>query len=232
MTPGPLILAGGAEFDDRMAPADRAWFAAKAASRPRVAVLPTANQNRPDLAAANGSAHFRSLGAEAEPLMVTTRWFANDEATLSRLDGLDFAYFAGGNPRYLAETLAGSKLWLTLAEMWRQGMGLGGSSAGAMVMCEAIFVQGLWQAGLGLIPGAVVLPHFNNRDEDSITRVRQAVTERGYMGIGIDESTALIWTPDEGWRVVGPGKAWILTAEGVTQYGDGSAPDGLPEPAR
>ena len=154
----------------------------------------------------------------------------SDDRVLNQLSKLHFAYFAGGNPLYLAETLAGSRAWQALVERWRDGMGLGGSSAGAMVLNESIFLRERWADALGLVPRTVTLPHFNRRDEAAIERARVAVTSRGFVGLGIDESTALVWTSDTGWRVAGPGSVWVLSAEGSARYARGCKPDGVPEP--
>jgi cyanophycinase len=228
--PGPLILAGGAEFDERMDEADRSWLAGRNIGVPRVGVFPTANDERPDRAGANGAAHFRRLATHAEAVMVTTRETTSDDRVLNQLTKLDFAYFAGGNPLHLAETLAGSRAWRALVERWRDGMGLGGSSAGAMVLSESIFVRESWADALCLVPRTVTLPHFNRRDEAAIERARVAVTSRGLVGLGIDESTALVWAPGAGWRVAGPGSVWVLSAEGAERYASGSKPVGIPEP--
>ena len=215
--PGPLILAGGAEFDERMAAADRAFLEATGRTKPRLAVLPTANDGRPALAAANGVAHFRSLGVDAEAVMVTTRESANDERLVAALSEVDAIYFAGGNPRYLYSVLEGSQAWQTIQQRWREGMALGGSSAGAMVLCAAIYVQGSWGGALGLVADAVALPHFDRRDAASVRQAQQAVSARGHLGLGIDESTALVWSADV-WQVAGRGRVQVLAADGVEVY--------------
>ena len=231
MTPGPLILAGGAEFDERMAAADRAWLAARRIVRPRLGLFPTANTERPDRAAANGVRHFRRLVTRPEAVMVTTRETTEDGRVLSQVPDLDYAYFAGGDPLHLAETLAGSRVWEALVRRWREGMGLGGSSAGAMVMCNSVFVRERWAAGLALVPGVVALPHFNRRDAASADRARREVSARGLVGLGIDESTALVWTPEGGWRAAGEGSVHLLSDAGVQRYDDGAAVPGVPTPA-
>src|SRR6266567_355723 len=96
--PGPLILAGGAEFDDRMAVADRIWLKLLALGMPKLGLMPTANEDRPDIAARNGARHYRRLVTEAEPLMVTTAASAADEKIIGQIESLDAVYMAGGNP--------------------------------------------------------------------------------------------------------------------------------------
>ncbi|HXH22629.1 MAG TPA: Type 1 glutamine amidotransferase-like domain-containing protein [Dehalococcoidia bacterium] len=228
---GPVILAGGAEFDERMAAADRAWLAARSIGVPRVGVFPTANDERPDRAAANGAAHFRRLATHAEPVMVTTRATTAEERVLNQISKLDFAYFAGGNPLHLAATLAGSPAWQALAGRWRAGMGLGGSSAGAMVLGERIFLRGDWADALRLLPGCVILPHFNRWEAHAVERAREALAAEGLVGLGIDESTALVWSPASGWAVAGPGMVTVLDGAGLRRYSSGQSPLGPPEPA-
>jgi cyanophycinase len=228
--PGPLILAGGAEFDERMDGADRAWLAARGIGVPRVGVFPTANDERPDRAAANGAGHFRRLATHAEPVMITTRPTSSDERILAQISKLDYAYVAGGNPLHLAATLARSPAWEAMLGRWREGMGLGGSSAGAMVLGQRIFLREQWSDALGLVPGTVTLPHFNRRDGEAIERAREAVTAAGLVGLGIDESTALVWTAGGGWVTAGEGGAWVLDAEGARRYEPGSRPKGIPDP--
>ena len=230
LNPGPLILAGGAEFDERMSDADRVWLAAGGRFRPRVGIFPTAATDRPDRAAANGVSYFRKLVTHSEPIMVTTRDTASDPRLLDQVHKLDFAYFAGGEPLYLADALAGTAAWQALVEAWQSGMGLGGSSAGAMVMCQAIYVREQWAAGLALGPGAVCLPHFTRRDEAGAQRARTAVTARGLIGLGIDESTALIWTASDGWRAAGRGRVTVLSESGVTTFDEGHV-NAVPDPA-
>jgi len=228
--PGPLILAGGAEFDGRMAPADRAWLGCLARDRPRLGLMPTANEERPGLAATNGLRHFRGLDTDGEAVMITTSFTASDPQIVAQIERLDAAYMAGGSPLHLARTLTGSPAWQVLARRWRAGMALGGSSAGAMALCERIFVQGQWADGLGIVQGAVVLPHFNNHDEASIEPTRRAMAERGLTGLGIDESTALIWHAGV-WRTAGPGRVVVFSAEGANTYRDWVTVAGLPQPA-
>ena len=227
--PGPLILAGGAEFNRRMATADRVWLGLLNRESLRLGVLPTASEHHPELAAANGVSHFSSLNIAAKATLITGPQSAADKNQIAEIEQLDAAYMAGGNPIHLADVLAGSPAWRTLESRWRQGMALGGSSAGAMVLCETIFVQNGWAEGLGLVGGAVVLPHFDNRDEAGAERAREAVSSRGLLGLGIDESTALIWHGGI-WRAAGPGRVVLLSKDGVSKYIDGQVIDGLPAP--
>lgn len=225
--PGLLVLAGGSEFEPPMARADRAWMAHLAPS-PRVLVLPTANVNHPGVAAANGALHFQGLGARPEPLLVTDRAGAASEDIVGRIESADAVYKAGGEPTYLAEVLQGSLLWDVLRRRWEEGMGLGGSSAGAMVLCQAMYLRGEWHAGLGLLEGAVVLPHFNRWDERRRQTAEGEVRARGLVGIGIDESTSL-YCHEGAWKVAGAASVTLIGSR-YAVFSDGDVVEGLPLP--
>jgi len=227
--PGALILAGGAEFDDRMAVADRIWLRLLGLGMPGLGLIPTANEDRPDVAARNGVRHFRGLVTNSESVMVTSASSAADVKIVGQIESLDAVYMAGGNPVYLARTLAGSPVWQAIERRWREGMGLGGSSAGAMALCEAIYVQERWVEGLSLVLGMVVLPHFNRRDDPAAERARQAVIARGSIGLAIDESTAAIWHSGM-WLAAGMGRVIVLSAEGAKVYQAEDEIEGLPQP--
>jgi cyanophycinase-like exopeptidase len=227
--PGPLILAGGAEFDDRMAVADRVWLRLLGLGMPRLGLLPTANEERPEMAARNGARHFRGLVTNAEPVMVTAPSSAADPKIVEQLESLDALYMAGGNPTYLARTLAGSPVWQTIERRWREGMGFGGSSAGAMAPCEAIYVQERWVDGLSLLRGLVVLPHFNRRDDAAAERARQTLTSKGFIGLGVDESTAAIWHSGT-WQAAGLGRVVVLGPDHAQVYKAVDEIKGLPGP--
>ncbi len=230
MSPGALLLAGGAEFDERMSPADRAFLERAGSANARVAVLPTAAAGEnAALAAANGVSHFRSLGAEAEAVMITDAGSAGDERMIEKLESADAVYMTGGNPLHVLSTLRGSPAWETMARRWREGAALGGSSAGAMVLCQSVFVQQQWAEGLGLVPAVVVLPHLNQRDPEWLQRARSVVAGRRLIGLGIDESTACLWA-DGAWTVAGSGGVRLLTAGGTKAYAVGDGVGGLPDP--
>jgi cyanophycinase-like exopeptidase len=100
-----------------------------------------------------------------------------------------------------------------------------------MVLCAAIYVQEQWADALGLVGDSVALPHFERRDRDASERARRAVSQRGLLGLGIDESTALVWSSADGWQVAGRGRVQVLASSGVTAHASGEAVAGLAAPA-
>ena len=211
--PGPVALVGSGEFLPVMAEFDAGLLAATGRPRPRVAILPTASW--PDGPAvfdrwvALGTEHFRSLGAEVEPVLVRDRSDADDAAHLQAIGEADVVYISGGKPGHLSATIAGTGLEAALLAAHDRGAVLAGCSAGAMVLTDRHFdlrrKKLLWPArwvdGLGLVPRASVVPHYDAWPEPiSALLVLQA--PRGSSVLGIDEETALVGR-DGSWQVHG-----------------------------
>lgn len=218
--PGLIALAGGAEFLLGMAEVDRYLLDWASGAQARVAVLPTAAaRERPELAAAHGVRHFQGLGAQAEAVMIVDRATANDAALVAPLRAASLIYLAGGSPMHLLESLENSLAWQAVREARERGAVLAGSSAGAMVLCQAMRVggslspgeQSLWRKGLGLVAGAAVIPHFKGVSSERWAQL-QAESPAGLALLGIDEQTAM----------VGEGRDWVVLGQGeVVVWRDG-----------
>src|ERR1035441_7583523 len=103
------------------------------AGRPQRAVyLPTASAEEGpqrvrywiDLA----TAHYASMGVEPVPLEVLDREDAERPELASKVAGAGLVYLSGGNPGYLANTLAGTAVWQAILEAWRLGAAIAGCS--------------------------------------------------------------------------------------------------------
>jgi cyanophycinase len=215
---GPIALVGSGEF----LPVMQAVDAALLAGRPTRAVfLPTAageeGPERVDYWLRLGAEHYRRLGAEPVPLKVLGRRDAEDEQLAAQVAGAGLVYLSGGNPGYLADTLRGTVVLEAVLAAWRAGAALAGCSAGACALTAVAddTRRGLVRPGLGVVPGLVVLPHFDRieRWRPGIVADRAARLTDGQTLIGIDEDTALT-SGDGGWRVEGRQRVWIVTPDG------------------
>ena len=83
-------------------------------------------------------------------------------------------------------------------------------------------------AGLGLVPGLAVIPHFETFGQGWVASARNALPDATL--VGLDERTAAVWTPDGVWRAMGPGRVTVIGSDGTTRTGAGGAIDGLPQP--
>jgi cyanophycinase-like exopeptidase len=205
-----VALVGGDEFRPETAEVDNYLLGRLNRTPARVAVLPTAAaRENPQLAAQNGVRHFQELDAEAIAVMVVDKPSANDAQILAQLDGVDLVYLAGGDPRYLLDTLKDSLLWQRLSAAVQEECALAGSSAGAMVLGEMMGYQGEWSEALGLLPGICALPHFEKWGTEALPLLERTSLARGLTLLGIDGATGCVgWARK--WQVVGPGAVTVI----------------------
>lgn len=225
---GPLALVGGDEFRSGNEPQDRVLVEA-AREGPAFVLATAAAEQRPDLAVRHAVEWFEALGLEVEELPATSRGLTEDPGIASRARAGRFFYLVGGNPGLIPRILGGTPVWDAMVEAWRGGAALAGSSAGAMALCDRTFLPGSggWDlaAGLGLVPDAAVVPHFDTFGASWDT----GDVDGQLTLLGLDERTAAVWH----------GGVWLSMGEGTVQVvssGDGSAfragetIEGLPQP--
>ncbi|MGH8993659.1 MAG: Type 1 glutamine amidotransferase-like domain-containing protein [Acidimicrobiia bacterium] len=227
---GPVALVGSGEFTPAMSAVDRLLLEGRS---PRVVFLPTAagpeGPERVSYWVDLGRDHYHGLGAEPVPLLVLDRPAADDPDLAARVEGAGLVYLSGGNPEYLAATLAGTRVLDAILAAWKAGAALAGCSAGACALTAAVFGAGLsWvrSPGLAVIPGVVVLPHFDAIERwwpDIVGRNLSAL-EPGEILVGIDESTALVGGPDR-FEVHGAGAAWVVDEAGRVPHPAGAVLD-------
>ena len=217
--PGPVALVGSGEFLPAMADFDAALLAATGRSRPRVAVLPTASW--PDGTevfhrwATQGSAHFASLGAEVEPVLVRDRVDAEDAGHAQAIGEADLIYLSGGKPGYLSAVLCSTAVGRALSGAHERGAVIAGCSAGAMVLARRHWATTRrrlvwplrWHDGLGLFEGASVVPHYDAFPE-AFAALLVLQAPRGAAVLGIDEETAVIGQ-DGSWQVHGRSRVTV-----------------------
>ena len=181
---------------------------------------------------------LRKLGADARNV-----WVSHDEANTDSvahlLDGATGIWFGGGDQVLLTKALKGTKTEAAIHARYRAGAVVGGTSAGAAVMSAAMITGDerhpggvrpvkdsasymtiardnlIMAEGFGLLPNAIVDQHFVRRKRSN--RLVSVVLEQPvHLGVGIDESTALIVSPDGKWRVMGESAAVIYDARNAT----------------
>jgi cyanophycinase len=217
--PGPVALVGSGEFLPAMKEIDAGLLAATGRRRPRVALLPTAAwPDGEDIFrrwASMGVEHFSALGAEVEPVLVRDRFDAEDGSHVQAIGEADLIYLSGGKPGHLTDTLASSALGMALVAAHERGAVLAGCSAGAMTLAERhwdlrrrrLFWPLRWRDGLGIVPGATVIPHYDAWPE-ALSALLVLQAPRGLSILGIDEETAAIGQ-NGGWQVQGRGRVTV-----------------------
>ena len=218
---GPVALVGSGEFLEVMVPVDAELLA----GRPQRAVFlpPASAEEGPqrvrywiDLA----TAHYASMGVEPVPLEVLDREDAERPELASKVAGAGLVYLSGGNPGYLANTLAGTAVWQAILEAWRSGAAIAGCSAGACALsrvADDFREPGRYSGeGLAVVPHLVVLPHFDRFEHwmPGLADRMMARTPPDAALVGIDEETALVGTGDK-FTVRGKKSVWRIDRDGT-----------------
>jgi cyanophycinase len=209
-TPGPLALVGGGEW--REGCAFDAWLL-EASGGHEVVVLPTAAAyEHPERAVETATRWFEGLGAKVRALPVLRRPDAEDEANVAAVREARFVYLGGGSPLHLRSVLKSSALWHALVTTWNEGAVVAGSSAGAMVLSDPMVDPrgGAFTLGLGLVAQVAVVPHADAWSPEKWHRTI-SLAPPDLPVVGIDERTALVLHPHEGWTAHGAGavRVWL-----------------------
>lgn len=164
---------------------------------------------------------FIELGSHDVVYHVLDREQALQKENLEILDDIGGVYFSGGVQSRLTDILVDTPFHRKLLEIYEEGAVIGGTSAGAAVMSE-IMITGdenrevekgrefatiqakniVTSPGLGFLKTAIIDQHFVTRKRHN--RLISLVAENPkLLGIGIDESTAIIIEENETFEVIG-----------------------------
>ena len=179
------------------------------------------------------AADFRALGADARNIWIT-REQANTDSVAALLNDVTGIWFGGGDQNRLARVLRGTRVESALRARYQTGAVVGGTSAGAAVL-SAVMITGserrpggvrrdttldwvtidrdnvVTDTGFAFVGDAIIDQHFVRRRRHN--RLISLVLERPpHLGVGIDESTALLIHPDGRWSVAGASVVVIYDA--------------------
>jgi cyanophycinase len=231
---GTLALVGSGEFTPALERVDRELLAATGRHRPRVAILPTASapDGEPVFLrwAEMGREHFTRLGAEVEAVLVRDAVEANDPCWAQAVGEADLLYLSGGKPGALRKALDGTLVGRAVVDAHDRGVVVAGSSAGAMILGGRLLrfrrrphigrprIVG-WEPALGLVPGVVVVPHYDAVPE-ALLLLLFLQAPRGTAILGIDEDTAFLGR-DGSWQVMGAGRVTVWHGRHRARYREG-----------
>jgi cyanophycinase len=233
---GPLALVGGDELKPGNEPQDEVLVRV-AGDGPAFVVATAAGRQRPEVAVANAVRWFASLGLAVEELPATRRSDAKDSANAARARQGRFFYLVGGDPGLVPKTLAGTPLWEAIAEAWRTGAALAGSSAGAMALGEWTLVRERmpgddrrrYLPALGLVRRLAVLPHFETFGHRWVESAERAAPGSDVVLLGVDERTAALHV-DGAWRALGDGGVTVIAGGDRRKFASGEPIEGVPAP--
>lgn len=223
--PGPLLIIGGHE-DKRHDRAILECFARLCGGRgAEVAVLGVASE-RPREVEDVYRPVLEDLGLQVMFLDLRDRAAAQDEAAARRVEEADALFFTGGDQLRITSLLGGTRVDAAVRARWQAGAPLAGTSAGASALSGTMIVGGDGDAtpalntiqmapGLGLLPNTVIDQHFAQRGR--IGRLLSALAQNpAVLGIGVDEDTAVVVTPDGLFEVVGSRTVTVLDGAQVS----------------
>lgn len=192
----------------------------------RVVCLPTAAGREGDAMIQSwmqkGVTHFNRLGVTVTGVPVIDAATAHSQTYADAVRQANFVYLSGGHPGYLADCLDGSPVWDAILGVHLQGGIVAGCSAGAMIMGERISGPGGNRNGFNLLPGTVIIPHFDEFP-GIVTRVMRFFSGSSLTMLGIDGRTALV--VDNGrYEVLGSGHVTVFNGSGHTAYHHGPIP--------
>ena len=221
-------LLGSGEFQPWSEPVDRRLLE-EADGDGRVLILPTASAPEgKDVFERWGSlglAHFARLDVAAEVLELKTREDTDDPRLLERLEGASAVYFSGGNPAYLAATLADTDFLDAMLKQLDRGMAYAGCSAGVACLNEITFdsdtteMDEVWKPGLNLVPKTLFAPHWDIVDTwiAGASDFILASVPDGSAFIGMDEDTAMMGD-GRTWEVLGRGGMHVRRGDESQTY--------------
>jgi len=222
---GYILLEGGGEFAGGMEAVDRRAIELAGGLHALISIVPAAAAPANDHhnAGNNGMEWFRSLGAtNVTALPLIDRKSADDHGLVEILRRSRMIYMLGGSPHYLEQCLRASASWQAMLAAYEMGAVLGGSSAGAMVLCEHYYdpFKNEVYEGLGLIPGACVIPHHETFGQSWLSHVQEFLP--GMLLIGIDEQTGMLNDGPQGqWQVYGKRTVTLHQGQNTSIFGPG-----------
>jgi cyanophycinase len=223
---GPLVIIGGAEDKTEECKILRVFVRLAGGDHARIVVMTVASR-RPVEVGARYVKVFKRLGAkEAQPLDISSREDASAPTALEQIEKATGVFFTGGDQDRIVKLLGGTKMDALLHERHREGLVLGGTSAGASMMSSTMIVGDVLmeatprmgmvelRPGMEFIPGVVIDQHFEERGR--LKRLLSAVAQYPHhLGVGINEDTAIVVKNNE-FDVIGEGTVTVIDMGDLT----------------
>ena len=228
---GSLVIVGGGPIP---AAIDRRFVElAGGPGKAMIVILPMASAT-PEQSGAARVRIFQALGARAVSITLDST-NANADSVARLLASATGIWFPGGVQSRLTRALLGTAALDSIRSRHARGAVVGGTSAGAAVMSDPMITGDekrpggarppsdssdgfmtidrdniVTSPGFGLLTGAIVDQHFLRRRRHN--RLVSLALERATIGVGIDESTAIVVGPDGRWEVIGDSQAILYDA--------------------
>jgi cyanophycinase len=224
---GKLIIIGGAE--EKAARECEILQAVAAAVRTRLVVVTVATE-LPEEAWDEYRRIFTKLGVrDLAMLDVRSRQDALQRHNVELLIDGATIFITGGDQLRLTSQVGDSPVFQRMQQLFAAGGVICGTSAGAAAVSDTMLIGGksntsndvgdlAMAPGLGFLHGVVTDSHFTERGR--IGRLLATVAQNpAYLGLGIDEDTAIVVTEEHGKRcfsVIGSGSVYVLDGSRIS----------------
>ena len=173
----------------------------------------------------------------AASYVITDRDSANRRDVERSVRDAEVVWFAGGDQCNYIRWIKGTRVHHAVERVFRRGGGVGGNSAGLAIQGDVVYdacpdvsaaskdvLADPFHRDVSLssdffrwpaLRGTITDTHFHQRDRFGRLVVFLARSFRGKRidGIGINEQTSVIVTPDQKGKVIGPGAAYLLVVD-------------------
>jgi cyanophycinase len=224
---GHLLIIGGGRRDNYLM---EKFIELAGGKNSKIIVIPMAS-SVPIETAEYQVNELKRLGCPNTEYINCTREDADNDSNITKLNGVSGIFFSGGDQSKLTKALMGTKLLEKIKSIYSHGGVIGGTSAGAAVMSKVMITgdelinkdstniftvikKGNVKVseGFGFIKSAIIDQHFITRKR--LNRLIEVVLENPKLiGIGIDESTAIIVNPDDTFDVLGENTVIVFDAQ-------------------
>ena len=223
---GRLVIVGGGDECDGDCRILKEFIRLAKGPKANIVVMTVAT-DRPEKAGPSYRRLFQGLGVdEVHVVDVSSREHAQRKSALDAIRGATGLYFTGGDQLHITSLIGGTEMQRLINVRYEEGMVIGGTSAGAAMMSNSMILGGAGEEspkqgaieigpGMDLMVGAIIDTHFSQRGR--FGRLLAAVAHYPQdLGVGIDESTALVVNKRQ-CEVVGEGAVTIIDA-GAMSY--------------
>ena len=219
LSKGHLVIIGGGSRPDSVM--YRFIELADGYENGKILVLPMASSDPVD-AGTYQVDQLKTLGAKNVSYLIVSPESAQQDSSIEKLNGVTGIFFSGGVQTRLMRTIGSTPFAERIFQLYKAGAVIGGTSAGAAVMSEMMItgdekrpdkrgdrvfnrIEGvniITENGFGFLNSVIVDQHFVRRKRHN--RLISLIIENPKLvGIGIDESTAVIVYPDRTYEIIG-----------------------------
>lgn len=187
------------------------------AKKPNVLIIPYAAREKDIAASAKRFVTlFKSIGV-ADPRVLDLEDRAQ---ALREIQSCSVIWMPGGGQVRLRKALEKADLLQAVRDKVKTGILIGGTSAGASIMSDIMMANTtkdkdtgkshpVISYGLGLWPETMIDQHFSQRNR--LWRLKEAIDlHPELIGVGIDESTAVVYEGGNQFTVIGEGTVTVV----------------------